>query len=96
MPARTVSEISLWLRISMTVDSMPALASRWESISPAGPAPMMATWVVMTLRCAMCVLASLRGPGPLRALRYFVYSAGGASGASGPVGFPGYSVPPDT
>ena len=43
--APTVSEISLWLRISITVDSIPCLASRWESISPAGPPPTTATWV---------------------------------------------------
>ena len=69
MPARTVSEISWWLRISITVDSMPALASRWESMSPAGPAPMMATWVVMTFRVChgvpRFVAGSRRsGPGP--------------------------------
>ncbi|BAS15369.1 hypothetical protein AHiyo8_36720 [Arthrobacter sp. Hiyo8] len=43
----------------MTVDSIPDFASRWESMRPAGPAPMMATWVVMILR-AMVFLASLR------------------------------------
>ena len=62
IPARTVSAISSWLRTSITVDSMPALASRWESISPAGPAPMMATWVVMVFR-AMAASRFVAGPG---------------------------------
>ena len=53
MPARTVSWISRGLRISTTVDSMSCVASRWESMEPAGPAPMMATWVVMVLRATV-------------------------------------------
>ena len=53
MPARTVSWISRRLRISTTVDSMSCVASRWESMRPAGPAPMMATWVVMVLRATV-------------------------------------------
>ena len=32
-------------RVSTTTDSTPSAASRWDSSMPAGPAPMIATWV---------------------------------------------------
>ena len=32
-------------RVSTTTDSTPSAASRWDRSMPAGPAPMIATWV---------------------------------------------------
>ena len=46
-PARMVASMSARERVSMTTDSMPCKCSRWDNRRPAGPAPMMATWVCM-------------------------------------------------
>jgi hypothetical protein len=47
-PARIVASMSFRLRLSRTTDSIPCRCRRCESSSPAGPAPMMPTWVRMT------------------------------------------------
>ena len=54
MPARWVFLMVSWSRFSTTMFSMPDLASRWESIRPAGPPPTMPTWVLM-----ICVFAAM-------------------------------------
>jgi len=48
--ARTVASMSARLRHSRTTESMPSAARRCESSRPAGPAPTMPTWVVLTRR----------------------------------------------
>ena len=45
MPARIREATYSSERDSTTTDSTPSAASRWESNIPAGPAPMIATWV---------------------------------------------------
>src|SRR6204780_3366420 len=44
-PARTRCSTYSRVRDSMTIDSMPSRLRRWASMSPAGPAPMIATRV---------------------------------------------------
>ncbi len=44
-PARTRSSICCWLCASRTIDSMPSRCNRCDSMSPAGPAPTIATCV---------------------------------------------------
>ena len=46
-PARTRRSTYSRLRLSSTTESMPRRWSRWDSSSPAGPAPMIPTWVRM-------------------------------------------------
>ena len=45
MPARIREATYSSDRASTTTDSMPSAASRCDSSMPAGPAPMIATWV---------------------------------------------------
>ena len=47
MPARMRASTYSASGSRATTDSMPSAASRWDSSRPAGPAPMMATWVRM-------------------------------------------------
>ena len=48
-------------RVSTTTDSMPSAASRWDSSMPAGPAPMIATWVRTSAMVRASRLKTVRG-----------------------------------
>src|SRR5688572_5215406 len=67
MPARTVSSISRRLRLSTTTESMPDVASRCDSIRPAGPPPTMPTVVRVGLGVSgmQRSLEGVRRDGPL-------------------------------
>ena len=48
-------------RVSITTHSTPSAASRWESSMPAGPAPMIATWVRTSSTALILVAWSREG-----------------------------------
>src|SRR4051794_6297884 len=60
-PARTRASTYSRVRFSTITDSMPCRASSWASVRPAGPAPMIPTWVRMAPSNPLVTAGSARG-----------------------------------